>query len=381
MTQSEKLVAYANSQIGTAEDPLGSNKQKYGALIDSTDWYLYKKGDETWRHKVNGYDWCTQFVDASFITTFGIDAARKMLYRPVYNNMGAVVKYAFNYFKNAGQGFTKEEYTPKPGDVIYFQNSKGLSHTGIVTAVDDKTVTTVEGNSGKNCWYVAKHNYKLTNAKIYGYGHPNYTVDPEPEKKELDGYTVGKKYCVSCNALNVRTAATKDSGIVTTINHGAEVECLALTHDDNGNTWMRISNGWICCIESGKVYVVPAGWGEKDGKWYYYKSGDMIKSEWVKWHGNWYYLGADGAMLTGWQEIDGKKYYLYPDGHMAKGEWIDGLWLDNDGSQTYPYKGEWKSDKKGKWFEDEKGWYPKAEVQRIDGKDYDFDAKGYLIGG
>ena len=98
MTASQKLVDYAISQIGTAEDPLGSNKQKYGALIDSTDWYLYKDNTHTWRHLVNGYDWCTQFVDASFITVFGIDKARKMLYRPQYNNMGAVVKYAFNYY-------------------------------------------------------------------------------------------------------------------------------------------------------------------------------------------------------------------------------------------------------------------------------------------
>lgn len=181
MTDYEQVVEFALSQVGTAENPLGSNKQKYGALLDNINWYLYKDNTHTWVHKVNGFDWCTQTVDATFIEKFGIDKARKMLFRPVYNNYGAVVKYAFNYFKSAGRGYTKEEYNPKIGDVIYFQNSKGLSHTGIVVAVDDSTVTTVEGNSGKNNWYVVKKTYKKTDSYIYGYGHPDYQEEPKPQ--------------------------------------------------------------------------------------------------------------------------------------------------------------------------------------------------------
>ena len=60
MGQVEELLKFALAQVGTAENPLGSNKQPYGAHIDSTDWYLYKNGTKTWRHLVNGYDWCTQ---------------------------------------------------------------------------------------------------------------------------------------------------------------------------------------------------------------------------------------------------------------------------------------------------------------------------------
>ena len=175
MSEVQDLINYAKSQIGVSENPLGSNKQKYGAMIDQTDWYLYKEGNRTWRHLVNGYDWCGQYVDASFITKFGIEKARKMLFRPKYNNYGAVVKYAFNYFKNAGRGFTKAEHDPQPGDVIYFQNSAGLSHTGIVIETTATTVTTVEGNSGNNSWYVARHTYNKTSSYIYGYGCPDYS--------------------------------------------------------------------------------------------------------------------------------------------------------------------------------------------------------------
>ena len=386
MTARERLVRYALSQIGTAEDPLGSNKQKYGELLDTQPWYLRTKDGKVYIHKVNGFDWCTSFVDASFITTFTLDKARTMLFRPTMNDYGSVVKYAFNYFKGAKKGYTKSEYNPKAGDVIYFQNKDGLSHTGIVVEVTDTTVTTVEGNSGKNCWYVAKSTYKKTSSYIYGYGCPDYdAVDPEPDPKELDGYKVGKTYQIACDSLNVRTKAEVSSSalIVTSIDRNTKVKCLALTSDTEGNTWMRIdkpSAGWICCHYRGERYVMPYGWVNKDGKWYYWRDGETLKNEWVKYKGEWYYLGADGVMLTGWQKIDGKTYYLYPDGHMAAHEWIDGLWLNKDGSQTYPYKGEWKSDAKGKWWEDENGWYPKGEDEKIDGTVYKFDDRGYLIG-
>ena len=380
MTGAQKIVDYAISQIGTAEDPLGSNKQKYGALIDSTDWYLYKEGDKTWRHLVNGYDWCTQFVDASFITCFGIDKAREMLYRPQYNNYGAVVKYAFNYFKNAGKGFTKEKYNPKPGDVIYFQNSQGLSHTGIVIDVNDTYVTTVEGNTGKNGWYVAKKSYKRTDSYIYGYGVPDYeSIEPKKE------YVVGYTYKVLCNELTIREKPDVNSKSLGTLKRYDKIKCNATEADKDGNIWMKGGKGWSAGYYNGQTYIGDYGWMQKNGKWYYYDAdGNMLTSSFIRYKGEKYYVGADGAMVTGWQKIDNIEYYFYEEGHMARGEWIakgkQYFFLNQDGTQTYPYIGTWEKDKEGKyWFEDTSGWYAKDRTVYIGGKIYAFDDKGYLV--
>ena len=181
MGQVEDLINFALSQVGTAENPLGSNKQPYGAHIDQTDWYLYKSGTKTWRHLVNGYDWCTQFHDDCFLRKFGIDKARKMLCRPQYNNYGAVVRYQVNYMKAANRFGS----IPKKGCSIYFKNSAGPSHIGIVYDYDNNYVYTVEGNAGNHCWYVVKNKYSRNYERILGYGYPLY--DEEPPKPTPGG--------------------------------------------------------------------------------------------------------------------------------------------------------------------------------------------------
>lgn len=48
---------------------------------------------------------------------------------------------------------------------------------------------------------------------------------------------------------------------------------------------------------------------KKNGKYYYYKSGKMLKNRWVTVNKKKYYLGADGAAKTGWYTIREKKGY------------------------------------------------------------------------
>ena len=248
MSNASEIVRFALSQVGTCEDPKGTNKTKYGAYIDSVPWYLYKEYNREWIHKVNGEQWCSTFVDYCYVYNYGLEEARKILNRPNYNNYGAVVKYSYNYLKSAGCAWPKEQHSPAPGDIIYFQNSAGLSHVGIVTEVKDGRVYTVEGNSGTNTWYVAKHNYSLTDSYIYGYVAPRYDAKPEPY------YVRDGIYTVTCKGpLRLRTGASIKDDILLDLSNGDKVHCLKVVKS-GGRTWLRV-DGWCCAEENGIKYI------------------------------------------------------------------------------------------------------------------------------
>lgn len=75
------------------------------------------------------------------------------------------------YFYRRGQ------YTPKPGDVIYFDYNKNGTpdHTGIVIGCDGRSITTVEGNTGTP--RAVRHKvayYGVNEETVYGFGVPDY---------------------------------------------------------------------------------------------------------------------------------------------------------------------------------------------------------------
>ena len=175
MSNDEMIVELALSQVGY-EEPFHDNRQKYGAYLDQTTWYEYKEGDRTWIHCVNGYDWCTQFHDWCHVTTWGVEKARQILNRPRYNNYGAVVKYTWRYYNEAG--WIGNE--PKKGASIFFQRGGELSHIGIVVDYDETYVYTVEGNAGPGSYAVVKNKYKRTDPYIDSYGYPDYAESKYP---------------------------------------------------------------------------------------------------------------------------------------------------------------------------------------------------------
>ena len=82
---------------------------------------------------------------------------------------------------------------------------------------------------------------------------------------------------------------------------------------------------------------------------------------------------------TGWlQNADRIWYYVFPDGTMARSEYVNGYWLNKNGTWTYKKRAGWKHNKTGWWYGDSTGWYAKNQSLKIDRKIYRFDKKGYL---
>lgn len=144
----DRVLKLAGEQTGITESPKGSNRQKFGA-------------EYGW----NGVAWCAQFVwwvfdRAAAGGALGIKTASVLELK--------------DHFAKAAR-FTQD---PRPGDVVIFDFGGGRTHTGLVKEVEDKTVTTIEGNtsasskgSQSNGGTVAEKK-RPRNGNIVGYGRP-----------------------------------------------------------------------------------------------------------------------------------------------------------------------------------------------------------------
>jgi len=158
---------------------------------------------------------------------------------------------------------------------------------------------------------------------------------------------------------------------------------------DTGNSyWNYMSaddSSWQMEIDTttSVVSTGTSGTWKKSAKgwWYRYADGTYPKNTWARIDGKWYHFDKDGYMQTGWLKLSGKWFFFKSNGEMAAKEWCHGYWLNADGTWTYKYKGSWKHNSKGWWFGDTSSWYAKSKWQKIDGKWYYFDAKGYRVTG
>lgn len=172
----QKIVNWANKQIGTREGP--NNWNKYAANADLTKLYGWN---------VQNQPWCDVFVDAGFIENFGYEVGSAMTYQYA-GCSGAACRYSADYYKKAKAWHT----TPELGDQVFFLVGGGINHTGIVTYVGDGSVVTVEGNSSD---MVARRSYAIGSPQIAGYGRPNWSLAgrdiivptmPDPVEKPVE---------------------------------------------------------------------------------------------------------------------------------------------------------------------------------------------------
>lgn len=142
-------LALAASQIGTGENPPGSNHNKY------TTWY-----------GMNGA-WCYMFVSWCFGQLGALD---------LVHGKHAYVPDVKGVFEPHGEWHTSD---PKAGDLVAFDFNRSGSpeHIGLVEKVlSASTIQTIEGNT-------SDHVYRRVRSRsyVYGYARPKYAAgSPNP---------------------------------------------------------------------------------------------------------------------------------------------------------------------------------------------------------
>ena len=145
-----RIVAAALGEEPYKEGPGKDNK--YG------EWYPY-----------NNADWCAIFVSwAANQAGVSTDVITKFSYCPA----------GWTWFEENATTYLRGEYTPKPGDIIFFQNNDDgiLTHVGIVVEAHDGYIETIEGNTSGvlGSGSVSTKARYLSGTYIYGYAVPNY---------------------------------------------------------------------------------------------------------------------------------------------------------------------------------------------------------------
>lgn len=203
---SAKLIEWAWDQVGYHEKTSNSQLEDKTANSGSNNWtkyadYIDKNFPNFFNGKKNGYDWCDTFVDCGFLQCYGYENALRLLCQPE-KSYGAGCEYSLGYYKARGQFFTSG---PVVGDQIFFGGGiHDVQHTGIVVGVNsfDKTVTTVEGNTGN---MVASHTYPMSAYNIVGYGRPAY--DAYDPKDDIDPEELAERV----KALEERVGKLRDA--------------------------------------------------------------------------------------------------------------------------------------------------------------------------
>lgn len=170
MYDKQKVIDLALSQVGYHET--GNNRTKYAEELDAIPGF-YNGGK-------NGYAWCDVFVDWCFVKSYGVVGAKELLCQPD-NSCGAGCSFSAGYFKAKGRF---HEHNPQTGDQIFFTYREGeVSHTGLVVDVTSYSVVTVEGNTSD---MVAKRSYPLSDARIFGYGRPDWGAEAKEDDATAD---------------------------------------------------------------------------------------------------------------------------------------------------------------------------------------------------
>lgn len=162
-----RVIHIAEAEVGYKEKATNKDLNSKTANVGSGNYTKYGRDMHNVYPKTMDFPaaWCDAFVDWCFYSAFGKDIAPKML-------CGTFDDYTVNsanFYKKEGRWFT----SPVLGDQIFFKNSNGICHTGIVCRVYSNMVHTIEGNKNNEVKYCS---YDLKDSYIAGYGRPRWEL-------------------------------------------------------------------------------------------------------------------------------------------------------------------------------------------------------------
>lgn len=268
------LIAWANEQIGTMEDPIGSNRTRYGALLDSVNFFNGNK---------NGVAWCSTFCEAGVFESCYDDTkpdydnsdrkwdALCFTYEPQNTsiNYGCACRYSAQYFRDHDAWHTKDDF--EEGDFVFFGDEGNEYHQGIVTErmENRQGFYSVEGNHNDGVFKV----WHDIDENISGFGVPMFddepsekdgsdvkpepTPEPEPIPEpdtDNEPYTMWFKVHTNGGILRLRSAPNTSSAYLIGIPNGTELESDEVVEGEeiNGITkWAHTTykgyTGFVSC--------------------------------------------------------------------------------------------------------------------------------------
>lgn len=249
MKEKDKVIDIALAEVGYIEKASNSNLDSKTGNAGSGNYTKYARDLDKikfYNGNKNGFAWCDVFVDWCFYKAFGKKRALELLCQPE-KSTGAGCGFSMNFYKAHNQFYN----LPKAGDQIFFTDGTSIYHTGLVYAVDNNKIYTVEGNTSNvnyvdgNGGKVCKKSYPLGAAYIAGYGRPKYSENAEEVKEESSSNSnenvIDTVKVTETIGLNLREKPTTSSDIVKAFVKGTSLKI----YEVNGN-WGRTDGGWVC---------------------------------------------------------------------------------------------------------------------------------------
>lgn len=212
--------------IGVAKGQVGNGASRY----------------RTWYYGYNavGVAWCAVFVSWCLAQTgiTGIKTDGAGCFAREYQDRG-------RWFESE---YSDSSTTPQPGDIVTFvwnyagrynsQDKYYSDHVGIVYAVDDSYIYTIEGNAGadNDTSSVKLKSYNRTNGCINGYFRLNDFANTESEEEEMnfrqgdksDGVLAYKALLLLANDYNIIKAKVDNNNIFGKGTYDATIEVQKL---------------------------------------------------------------------------------------------------------------------------------------------------------